>query len=169
MAPSTRSRSVAAGKQPLVEETPANPSPAIQPILDYRPQEGGRESPTPHDDAAEPSDDDEEEGYYEPAPPVAGPSNSGAAPPSAKQPTMTQIPAVMIQLFAAQARPASVPEGPAFRTPLMRAPDNFDRTNPSKLRGYIQSCNLIFHNDQRSFPNDGQKVIYRAGYLSGKC
>ena len=56
MAPSTRSRSVAAGKQPRVKETPANPSPSIQPILDYWPQEGGRESPTPHDDAAEPSD-----------------------------------------------------------------------------------------------------------------
>ena len=67
MAPSTRSRSVAAGKQPLFEETLANPSPAIQPILDYRPQEGGRESPTPHDDAAEPSDDDEEEGADGPA------------------------------------------------------------------------------------------------------
>ena len=119
MAPSTRSRSVAAGKQPRVEETPANPSPAIQPILDYRPQEGGRESPTPHDEAAEPSDDDEEEGYYEPAPPVAGPSNTGAtpfesapptagpsnfgaAPPSA-EPSMTQILAVMTQLLEAQA------------------------------------------------------------------
>ena len=185
MAPSTRSRSVAAGKQPLVEETPANPSPSIQPILDYRPQEGGRESPTPHNDTAEPSDDDKEEGYYEPAQPTAGPSNTGATPfesappiagpsnlgtatPSAK-PSMTQILAVMTQLLAAQARPASVPEGPAFRTPSMRAPDNFDGTNPSKLRGYIQSCNLIFHNDLRSFPNDRRKVIYAAGYLSGKC
>ena len=184
MTPSTCSRS-AAGKQPGVEEALANPSPAVQPILNYRPQEGGRESPTPHDKDAEPSDNDKEEGYYEPAQPTAGPSNTGATPfesappiagpsnlgatPTSAKPSMTQILAVMPQLLAAQARPASAPEGPTFRTPSMRAPDNFDGTNPSKLRAYIQSSNLIFHNNQRSFPNDRQKVIYAVGYLTGKC
>ena len=127
MPPSTRST---AGRQPRVQQTPANPAPTIQPIIDYRPQEGERESPTPQE-AAEPSDIEEEEdmAYFEPAPPVAGPLNSGAAPPRAK-PTMTQILAVMTQLLEAQARPASVPKGPAFRTPLMRAPENFDGSNP---------------------------------------
>ena len=154
MAPSTRS---ATGRQPCVDSTPANPTPALQPVLDYRPPAGGRESPTPQEAANE--SESEEEGI-----PIAGPSNVDATP----EPTMTQVLAMMAQILATRT-PTTASEGPVFRTPSMKAPDSFDRTNPSKLRGYIQSCNLIFHNDIRSFPNDRRKVIYAVGYLSGKC
>ncbi|MBW0554615.1 hypothetical protein O181_094330 [Austropuccinia psidii MF-1] len=36
---------------------------------------------------------------------------------------------------------------PAFNTPSMKAPDSFDGTQPFKFRSFIQSCQLIFHND----------------------
>ncbi|MBW0478128.1 hypothetical protein O181_017843 [Austropuccinia psidii MF-1] len=34
-----------------------------------------------------------------------------------------------------------------FKTPYMNAPDSFDGTKAHKLRGFIQSCQLIFRND----------------------
>ncbi|MBW0587323.1 hypothetical protein O181_127038 [Austropuccinia psidii MF-1] len=38
-------------------------------------------------------------------------------------------------------------KAPAFKTPSMKAPDFFDGTQAHKLRGSIQSCQLILHND----------------------
>ncbi|MBW0504578.1 hypothetical protein O181_044293 [Austropuccinia psidii MF-1] len=38
-------------------------------------------------------------------------------------------------------------KAPAFKTPLMKEPDSFDGTQAHKLRGFIQCCQLIFHND----------------------
>ena len=77
MPPSTRS---AAGRQPRFEDTPANSSPTIQPTIDYRPQQGERESPT--EELAEPHEIEEEEemANSNPAPPIAGPSNAGIVP-----------------------------------------------------------------------------------------
>ncbi|MBW0475360.1 hypothetical protein O181_015075 [Austropuccinia psidii MF-1] len=52
---------------------------------------------------------------------------------------MRQIATIMGQLSQAEA--------PAFNTPSMKAPDSFDGTQVHKLRGFIQSCQLFFHND----------------------
>ncbi|MBW0584659.1 hypothetical protein O181_124374 [Austropuccinia psidii MF-1] len=38
-------------------------------------------------------------------------------------------------------------KAPAFKTPSMKAPDSFDGNQAYRLRGFIQSCQLIFHND----------------------
>ena len=54
----------------------------------------------------------------------------------------------------------------AFKTPQMRAPKAFDGTQPSKLRGFLRSCQLIFHNDDKKFPTDCKKVLYAVSYLS---
>ncbi|MBW0577379.1 hypothetical protein O181_117094 [Austropuccinia psidii MF-1] len=51
-------------------------------------------------------------------------------------------------------------KAPAFKTPSMKAPDSFDGTQAHKLRGFIQSCHLIFHNDPANFFSDRKKVLY---------
>ncbi|MBW0497816.1 hypothetical protein O181_037531 [Austropuccinia psidii MF-1] len=38
-------------------------------------------------------------------------------------------------------------KAPSFKTLSMKAPDTFDGTQAHKLRVFIQSCQLIFHND----------------------
>ncbi|MBW0461227.1 hypothetical protein O181_000942 [Austropuccinia psidii MF-1] len=40
---------------------------------------------------------------------------------------------------------------PAFKVPSMKAPDSSDGTQSHKLRGFIQSFQLIFHNDPANF------------------
>ena len=55
----------------------------------------------------------------------------------------------------------------AFKTPQMRAPQAFNGIQPSKLQGLLQSCQLIFHNDDKNFATDCKKVLYAVSYLSG--
>ncbi|MBW0550287.1 hypothetical protein O181_090002 [Austropuccinia psidii MF-1] len=58
---------------------------------------------------------------------------------------------------------------PAFKTPSMRAPDSFDGTQAHELRGFIQSCQLIFHNDPANFFSDRKKVLYSTPFLTGRA
>ncbi|MBW0549341.1 hypothetical protein O181_089056, partial [Austropuccinia psidii MF-1] len=44
--------------------------------------------------------------------------------------------------------PRKILKAPEFKTPSIKAPDSFDGAKSNKLRGFIQSCQLIFHNDQ---------------------
>ncbi|MBW0586794.1 hypothetical protein O181_126509 [Austropuccinia psidii MF-1] len=37
-------------------------------------------------------------------------------------------------------------KAPAFKIPSMKAPDSFDGTQAHKVRGFIHSCQFIFHN-----------------------
>ena len=55
----------------------------------------------------------------------------------------------------------------AFKTLEMRAPDAFNGTQPSKIWEFLQSCQLIFHNDDKNFTTDRKKVLYAVSYLSG--
>ncbi|MBW0492237.1 hypothetical protein O181_031952 [Austropuccinia psidii MF-1] len=63
---------------------------------------------------------------------------------------MEQMSTIMGQLSQAAA-PRDNFKAPAFKTPSMKAPDPFDGTQAHKLRGFIQSCQLIFHNDSGKF------------------
>jgi len=58
--------------------------------------------------------------------------------------------------------------GTSFKTPAMKAPEPFDGTS-SRLRNFIQSCQLIFHNDEKMFSKDKKKVLYAASFLTGKA
>ncbi|MBW0476564.1 hypothetical protein O181_016279 [Austropuccinia psidii MF-1] len=61
---------------------------------------------------------------------------------------------------------------PVFKTPLMKEPDSFDGTQVHKLRGFIQLCQLIFHNYPENFFSDRKKVLYLTSFLTGiagKC
>ncbi|MBW0588946.1 hypothetical protein O181_128661 [Austropuccinia psidii MF-1] len=58
---------------------------------------------------------------------------------------MEQMTQLMGQLTQAVA-PRDNSKAPAFKSPSMKAPNPFDGTQAHKLRGFIQSCQLIFHN-----------------------
>ncbi|MBW0548660.1 hypothetical protein O181_088375 [Austropuccinia psidii MF-1] len=77
---------------------------------------------------------------------------------------MTQI---MANLKAASSSEASRP--PAFKTPSMKAPEFFDGTQTFKARSFIQSCQLIFHNDPANFFQDRKKVFYAASFHIGRA
>ncbi|MBW0569539.1 hypothetical protein O181_109254 [Austropuccinia psidii MF-1] len=77
---------------------------------------------------------------------------------------MTQI---MANLQAAASSEASRP--PAFKSPSMKAPECFDGTQLFKVRSFIQSCQLIFHNDPENFCQDRKKVLYATSFLVGRA
>ncbi|MBW0591861.1 hypothetical protein O181_131576, partial [Austropuccinia psidii MF-1] len=55
---------------------------------------------------------------------------------------------------------------PEFKTPSMKEPDSFDGNKASKLRGFFQSCQLIFHNDPANFFTERKKVLYSTSFLT---
>ncbi|MBW0481287.1 hypothetical protein O181_021002, partial [Austropuccinia psidii MF-1] len=65
---------------------------------------------------------------------------------------MQQMTQIMANLQVAASSEVSRP--PAFKTPSMKGLECFDGTQPFKVRSFIQSCQLIFHNDQANFSQD---------------
>ncbi|MBW0516586.1 hypothetical protein O181_056301 [Austropuccinia psidii MF-1] len=60
-------------------------------------------------------------------------------------------------------------KSPAFKTPSMKAPDSFYGTQAHEFRVFIQSCQLIFHNDPENFCSDRKKVLYSTSFLTGRA
>ncbi|MBW0555177.1 hypothetical protein O181_094892 [Austropuccinia psidii MF-1] len=60
-------------------------------------------------------------------------------------------------------------KSPAFKTPSMKAPYSFDCTQPHKLRGFIQSFQVIFHNHPANFFSYRKKVLYSTSFLTGRA
>ncbi|MBW0487247.1 hypothetical protein O181_026962 [Austropuccinia psidii MF-1] len=81
---------------------------------------------------------------------------------------MEQMTQFMGQLTQAVS-PRDNSKAPAFKTSSMKAPDSFDGTQAHKMRGFIQSYQLIFHNDPVSFFSDSKKVIYSTSLLTGRA
>ncbi|MBW0536058.1 hypothetical protein O181_075773 [Austropuccinia psidii MF-1] len=73
----------------------------------------------------------------------------------------------MANLQAASSSESSRP--PAFKTPSMKAPECFDGTCPFKVRSFIQSCQLIFHNYPANFSQDRKKFLYATSFLIGRA
>ncbi|MBW0591507.1 hypothetical protein O181_131222, partial [Austropuccinia psidii MF-1] len=69
---------------------------------------------------------------------------------------MTQI---MANIQAASSSESSRP--PDFTTPSMNAPEFFDGTPPLKVRSFIQSYQLTFHNDPANYAQDRRKLSYQ--------
>ncbi|MBW0460413.1 hypothetical protein O181_000128 [Austropuccinia psidii MF-1] len=65
--------------------------------------------------------------------------------------------------------PRETSRAPGFKTPSMKAPDSLDGTKDSKLRGFIQSCQLIFHNNPENLLSDRKKVLYSTLFLAGRA
>ncbi|MBW0508207.1 hypothetical protein O181_047922 [Austropuccinia psidii MF-1] len=64
--------------------------------------------------------------------------------------------------------PRDTSRAPAFKTPLMNSHDSFDGTKAHKLRGFIQYCQLILHNDPANFFSDRNKFLYSTYFLTGR-
>ncbi|MBW0506372.1 hypothetical protein O181_046087 [Austropuccinia psidii MF-1] len=124
-------------------------------------------------------DGEEEENYVEeedsdgtegvPAPMGASQCIGGPTLAQSDQPVShqyeTSLLAIMQQMtqIMANLQEASVSESsrpPAFKTPSMKAPEFFDGTQPLKVRSFLQSCQLIFHNDPASLSQERKKVLY---------
>ncbi|MBW0537138.1 hypothetical protein O181_076853 [Austropuccinia psidii MF-1] len=75
---------------------------------------------------------------------------------------MQQMTQIMANLQAAASFEGSRP--PAIKTPSMKAPECFDGTQPFKVRSFIQSCQLIFHNDLENFSQDRKKFLYATSF-----
>ncbi|MBW0502059.1 hypothetical protein O181_041774 [Austropuccinia psidii MF-1] len=73
-------------------------------------------------------------------------------PVSQSDPSLLQIMEQMATImgqFSQEAAPRDNSNAPSFKTPSMKAPDPFDGTQAHKLRGFIQSCKLIFRMIQK--------------------
>ncbi|MBW0520355.1 hypothetical protein O181_060070 [Austropuccinia psidii MF-1] len=81
---------------------------------------------------------------------------------------MEQMATIMGQLSQA-ASPRENSKAPAFKTPSMKTPDPFDGTQAHKLRGFIQSCQLIFNNDPANFFSVRKKVLCSTSFLAGRA
>ncbi|MBW0512928.1 hypothetical protein O181_052643 [Austropuccinia psidii MF-1] len=80
---------------------------------------------------------------------------------------MQQMTQIMANIQAASYSESSRP--PAFKSQSMKAPDCFDGTQPFKVRSFIQSCQLIFHNDLANFSQDRKKVLYTTSFPIGRA
>ncbi|MBW0514043.1 hypothetical protein O181_053758 [Austropuccinia psidii MF-1] len=78
---------------------------------------------------------------------------------------MTQFMGKLTQAVA----PRDNSKAPAFKTSSMKAPDSFDGTQAHKLRGIIQSCQLIFNNDPANSFSDRKKLLYSTLFLTGRA
>ncbi|MBW0490723.1 hypothetical protein O181_030438 [Austropuccinia psidii MF-1] len=80
---------------------------------------------------------------------------------------MEQMTQFMGQLTQAVA-PRDTLKAPSFKTTSMKVPDSFDGTKAYKLRGFIQSCQLIFSDDPANFFYDRKKALYSTSFLTGR-
>ncbi|MBW0499234.1 hypothetical protein O181_038949 [Austropuccinia psidii MF-1] len=78
---------------------------------------------------------------------------------------MTQFMGKLTQIVA----PRDNSKSPEFKTPSMKAPDYFDGAPAHKFRGFIQSCQLIFHNDPANFFSDRKQVLYPTSFITGRA
>ncbi|MBW0552518.1 hypothetical protein O181_092233 [Austropuccinia psidii MF-1] len=78
---------------------------------------------------------------------------------------MTQLMGQLTQEFA----PREASKATAFNTPSMKETDSFDGTKAYKLRRFIHSCQLIFHNDPENFFSYRKKVLYSTSFLTGRA
>ncbi|MBW0570572.1 hypothetical protein O181_110287, partial [Austropuccinia psidii MF-1] len=137
------------------------------------PGEDGEEE---EDNSVEEEESDGTEGV--PAPVGASQGTEGPTLAQSNQPVshqskpfllaiMQQMTQIMTNLQAASSFEASRP--PAFKTPSIKAPECFDGTQPFKVRSFIQSCQLIFHNDPANFSQGKKKALYAATFLIGRA
>ncbi|MBW0526922.1 hypothetical protein O181_066637 [Austropuccinia psidii MF-1] len=98
------------------------------------------------------------------------PRGSNLAPTS--KPLVSQSDPCLLKIMG-QSSQAAAPrdnsKAPAFKTPSMKAPDPFDGTQVHKLRGFLQSCQLIFHNDPENFFSDRKIVLYSTSFLTARA
>ncbi|MBW0506160.1 hypothetical protein O181_045875 [Austropuccinia psidii MF-1] len=68
-----------------------------------------------------------------------------------------------------EASPSGNSGAPEFKTPSMKAPSSCDGHKAHKLRGFLPSCHLNFHNYPEKFFSDRKKVLYSNLFLTGRA
>ncbi|MBW0543924.1 hypothetical protein O181_083639 [Austropuccinia psidii MF-1] len=81
---------------------------------------------------------------------------------------MEQMTQFMGQLTKAVS-PRDTSRSTELTNPSMKEPDSFGGTEAYKLRGFIQSCQLIFHNDPANIFSERKKVLYSTSFLTGRA
>ncbi|MBW0508234.1 hypothetical protein O181_047949 [Austropuccinia psidii MF-1] len=76
---------------------------------------------------------------------------------------MQQMTQIMANFQAASSSDSLRP--PSFKIPSIKAPECFDGTQPFKVRSFIESCQLIFHNDLVNFYQDRKKILLANSFL----
>ncbi|MBW0468950.1 hypothetical protein O181_008665 [Austropuccinia psidii MF-1] len=80
---------------------------------------------------------------------------------------MQQMTQITANIQEASSSESSNP--PAFKTPSIKAQECFDGTEPFKVRSFIWSCQLIFHNYLANFSQERKKVLYATSFLIGRA
>ncbi|MBW0470537.1 hypothetical protein O181_010252 [Austropuccinia psidii MF-1] len=60
-------------------------------------------------------------------------------------------------------------KAPEFKTSSMKEPYSFDGTQAHKLKGFIQSFQLIFHKNPENFFSDRKEVLYQTSLHTGRA
>ncbi|MBW0513567.1 hypothetical protein O181_053282 [Austropuccinia psidii MF-1] len=117
------------------------------------------------DEEGEESVEEEDSGEAEVA--DAPEVSQGSNPTPTSQPLVSQSDLSLLKIMeqmatimgksSQEAAPRDNSKSPALKTPSMKEPDSFAGTQAHKLRGFIQSCQLIFHNDPENFLLTGRK------------
>ncbi|MBW0479173.1 hypothetical protein O181_018888 [Austropuccinia psidii MF-1] len=123
------------------------------------------------ENSVEEEDSEGTEGVPVPVGPSQGTGGPTIAQSNQPEPSllaiMQQMTQIMANLQAASSSEASRPSD--FNSPSMKAPECFDGTQPFKVRSFIQSCQLIFHNDPANFSQYRKKVLYATSFLIGRA
>ncbi|MBW0521811.1 hypothetical protein O181_061526 [Austropuccinia psidii MF-1] len=81
---------------------------------------------------------------------------------------MEKMTKVIGQLTQA-ASPRGYSIAPTFQNLSMKEPDSFNGTQDHKQIGFIQSCQLVFHNNPENLISDRKTVLYSTYFLTGRA
>ncbi|MBW0515010.1 hypothetical protein O181_054725 [Austropuccinia psidii MF-1] len=165
---------------PMEGEAPSRRSRSFSGLLGGYPgmSEGARAIPGEvEDEEGEESVEEKDSGETEVENAPEVPQGSNLAPTnqplvSQSDPSLLKIMeqmATIMRQFSQEAAPRDNSKAPEFKTPSIKAPDSFDGTQAHKLRRFIQSSQLIFHNDPGNFFSDRKKVLYSTSFLTGRA
>ncbi|MBW0545907.1 hypothetical protein O181_085622 [Austropuccinia psidii MF-1] len=120
------------------------------------------------DEEGEESVEEEDAGETEVADAAEVPQGSNIAPTN--QPLVSQSDPSLLKIMekiatimgklSQGAAPRDISNAAAFKNPSMKEPDLFDGTQVHNLRGFIQYCQLIFHNAPVNFFSERKKFLY---------
>jgi hypothetical protein len=115
-----------------------------------------------------------------PSPPLMNPlsmASLGSLSANDMQVQMLQMMAALVQsqqqnqlLMAEFARGRAVSVGPSSsKDPNASPPSHFNGTDGTKLRSFIQQCNIVFKINASRFANDDVRIAYVTSYLRGSA
>ncbi|MBW0569605.1 hypothetical protein O181_109320 [Austropuccinia psidii MF-1] len=176
----TRSQDQAQAVLTPTPRAPLDRTPAVPPL---KAQSGRTTFRGPGEDGEEEEENsvgEEESDGTEAAPSLVGASEGTRGPTLAQsdqpvshqtEPSLLAIMQQMTQIMANLQASASseVSRPPAFKTPSMKEPECFYGTQPIKVRSFLQSFQLIFHNDMSDFSQGRKKVLYATSFLVGRA